>query len=122
MNNRPNTAAEVAASLRAVAEKFAALGDAPLPNIFVSIDLLPHGGEDAEVAAVDLIGQALYGRTGETREMSSPGTYHHSVRGTVAGISVDAYTSVTSPQEREMRAEIARLRAQLGTSAAEVVG
>ncbi|MEO3780929.1 hypothetical protein ABGB16_29820 [Micromonospora sp. B11E3] len=114
-NERPNTAAEVAAALRTVADKFAALGEAPLPGVGVSVDILPHGGEEVEMAAIDLIGGALYGRPGQTRELSG-GIYHHTAGAIVAGISVTAFTRVTPPAEREMRAELDRLRAELAAA------
>jgi hypothetical protein len=109
---RPDTASEIAAGLRAVADQLATLGDLPMPATFVCIDILPHGGEDNEVAAIDRIGQVLTGTPGQARQMSD-GSYHHGVKAHVNGITVNAFTSVTSPDQRRMQAEIDRLRAQL---------
>ena len=111
-SNRPQTAADVAAGLRAIAARLDALGDAALPNVYIGVDILPNGGEDIEIAAIDLLGQALYGQPGTTRELSG-GTFHHRVTGHIDGIEVAVYTAVSSPAERRMRAELARLDAEL---------
>lgn len=115
MTDRPQTAAEIATALRTLADKLAPLGDYALPDIAVSIDILPLGGEAAAIAAIDQIGNALYGTPGATKELSN-GAHHHRARGRIAGMAVHAFTSVTAPKEREMRAELERLRAELAAA------
>lgn len=111
--NRPSTVKEIATALQTVADRLATLGELPMSNPGVRVDILPHGGEDVEVAAIDAIGRAVTGKPGQT-EQYSDGSYHHTVSGHVDGIQVHAFTSVSSPVERKMRAELAQLRARLG--------
>lgn len=118
LDQRPQTAADVVTALRAIADKISTLGDAPLPNLYVSIALQPSGGEEAQVAAVDAIGGALYGGPGCDVEMSG-GNFHHDAKGYINGVAVDAYCRVTNPEVRETKAELARLRAQLAEGGAK---
>ena len=110
---RAATAAELAASLRELADKLATLGAMPVGYPAVTVHIQPYGDSDAgTVAVIDRFGMALSGRPGTTEQMSS-GSFHHAVRATVSGIRVSVFNEVASPEQRELRAEIERLRALL---------
>lgn len=109
------TAAELASGLRAVASLLDSLGSTSLALVSVSMSIQPHGGDVVKVSTIDAIGKALAGTPGETKPVG--GGYHHGAQVAIDGIRVHAFGSVESPAEREMKAEIERLRAQLGERA-----
>lgn len=107
--------AELAAELRRIADDLEPLderGVAPLSSVSLNFQPGPFRPEQETTATVDAIGLALLGQPGAPMEMSG-GSYHHDARGRRGSISVGAFTSVSSPQERERQAELERLRAEV---------
>jgi hypothetical protein len=117
---------QVADSLRRVADALAGLDPADLAGLYVHVNMQPGdraASEAAKMATIDAVANAVLGKPAETRELS-PGTYHHTVAGHLPGaVHVSIYNSVTNPAERELHAELERLRAELAArdAAADLV-
>jgi hypothetical protein len=107
------TYAGLAAELRRIADDFDKIGDRPCPS-FVELHMQPgdRGDDEQTVAAVDAVGSALFGTTGEFAQMSS-GSYHYEAKGRRGPIAVAAYNSVTHPEQLKREAELAELRAEV---------
>ncbi|GAA5194811.1 hypothetical protein GCM10023322_60110 [Rugosimonospora acidiphila] len=93
------TPADIARDLRVLADRFAMMDTTELPNVNADFSLFLVGGEPAErVAAIDMIGLALFGLTGETSSGSFGEDYHTTppaqrVPG-APGISINVRTSI----------------------------
>lgn len=110
--------ADLAATLHAIADDLATLAGTGKAS-YVGLSIHPAGEDDeATIAAVDIVGQALLGKPGETREMIG-GSYHHGAHGNRGGVNVSVFNSVTPPRQRALEDELARLRAEVAAAKAE---
>lgn len=109
----------IAQSLRDIAGILDTIADADFSDPWVSLNIQPGGETDDEiVAAVDALGQVLFGVDGQTYALSSGSHHHHGVKASreqedsYPGVSVAVYQAVTNPEERKLREEIEELRRQ----------
>ena len=110
---------DLAAELRSIATDIEQLDDADIRGLehrpYFDLHIQPaHDGDpdNEKVAVVDAVSAALLGEPGATHKMST-GSYHHTGKGHRGGISITVLCEVRSPEERELHAELERLRAQV---------
>lgn len=107
--------AELADTLHAIADDIATLAGRGLPELsYVAFEVqpFPRESDDDKIRVIDAIGEALVGRPSET-ELMVGGTYHYRAKGYRGPVHIDVYAGVTSPEERAMEAEMARLRERI---------
>lgn len=110
------TPAAIAATLREIADQLDTL-PADMANTVVgyaglAIQPLHNAGNESKIAVIDAIAQALLGYPGRFQAISN-GSFHHDASGHVGVVSIGVYGGVESPAERERKAEMALLRAEL---------
>lgn len=112
---------EAAAGLRQLADRVEILAaDAPdLPRPSFDITVMPGGGgkldardNDVVIEAIDAVATALFGVAGSTNRLSG-GSFHRGARGAFGPVRVHVFDEVRDPDGEDLRAEVARLRAQL---------
>lgn len=124
------TFASLAADLRAIADVFEKAPHVALSsNPWVKFDIQPDGTDEQIIERTDAIGQLLFGKNGEPKQMGG-NNYHYKVDGKVGLIEVGLYDaiSVETVRAREVaagglaaeEAELARLRAEAAKLAARI--
>jgi hypothetical protein len=102
----------IAADLRRIADMLDTI-TGPMPDFYARLTLQPCTTSDDEtIRVVDVIGRAIAGTDGINREMIN-GTYLYAVNAHIGVVKAEAYTGIEAPAERERRAEVERLRAEL---------
>ena len=117
VTEQTNTAsyADVAAFLHGIADTLGDIDPNGLAELWVQVNIQPraHGDEAKQVRTVDAVGLAVLGHAGSAHELTTAGTWHHSVDGDCGPVNVAAYTRVRSPEQRDAEAQLVELRAEL---------
>lgn len=125
-SEQPDRFAEVADSLRILADRFTLLVGSGLPLSFVQLSLQPgrHGVDDSVVGAVDAVTACLLGHPGQVQEMSSGGYHYSNGDGSelVGAVGVRIFNSVSTEVavKRKAAAELAAKEAELARLRAEI--
>lgn len=107
------TCGDIAADLQHLASAFEKVADLELEvNPYVTFGIQPGGTDEQIKSRTDVIGNALFGKPGEPKDMGG-NTWHYKVRGHVGAIEIDVYDRITGPEAAEREAEIERLRARV---------
>jgi hypothetical protein len=123
---------DIAAELRRIADQFAYIAGAELPEPrYVHLHIQPGGKTDDEVIdAVDAFGLVLGGKPGEVRPMSS-GNYHYETQVQRGPVVFKAYREISAERAArigsdavlaEKEAELTRLRVEVEKLRAERSG
>jgi hypothetical protein len=121
--DQPRTFADLATDLRAIAAAFEQASHVAMDrNPWVHLDIQPDGTDEQIIERTDALGQLLFGRDGEPKQMGGS-SYHYKVSGMVGLVEVSLYDSISAETVRArkvaadgpaaVQAELDRLRGEV---------